>query len=102
MMPQREAHVERVIRFAAFAASQPPAAAEAVAAQLTEGLLEFLLGMAGAADKAVRFRSCQLMGAIFTALPPDMELTEVSLLQDWKQCICISCYNLKSASSHAF
>lgn len=73
---QREAHVERIIRFVAFAPSQPPEAAETVALDLTEGLLAFLLGASAAADRAVRFRACQLMGAIFTSLP-DVELTDV-------------------------
>ena len=69
--------MERIIRFVAFAPSQPPAAAEAAALDLTEGLLAFLLGASAAADRAVRFRACQLMGAIFTSLP-DVELTDVS------------------------
>jgi hypothetical protein len=80
-MPQREPHVERIIRFVAFAPSQPPAAAEAAALDLTEGLLAFLLGASAAADRAVRFRACQLMGAIFTSLP-DVELTDVSSAGD--------------------
>lgn len=65
------------MRFAAFVPSQPPPSAEKVAAELTEGLLAFLLSAAGAADKAVRFRACQLMGAIFTTLPADIDLTDV-------------------------
>lgn len=92
-MPQREAHVERVIRFAAFAPSQPPAAAAGVALEFTEGLLDFLLGMSGAADKAVRYRACQLMGAIFTALP-DVELTDVRI--ETSQDLCSSCFGCRS------
>lgn len=77
---QRDAHVERVVRFVAYLPSAAPAPAAAAAVELTEGLLAFLLGRASAADKAVRFRACQLMGAIFTSLPMEIELSEVGRL----------------------
>ncbi len=71
--------MERVVQFVAAVAEAPPAALEGGEVQggATDALLEWLLAGARAADRGVRYRACQLLQSVTTALPESYDLSEV-------------------------
>ena len=78
-MPQKDPHVERVIRFIGYFASQPPSDYDDEAATFCEALMSWLLSVVTAKDKTVRTRACQLLSQIVNALPEDAGLDEVRM-----------------------
>ena len=77
--PQEEPGVERVVQFVAEITESPPAALQGghVQQAVTDGLLEWLLAKTMAVDRGVRYRACQLLQNIVTALPESYDPTEV-------------------------
>ena len=74
---QREPAVERLIKFVcALATEREPGVDGAEDDVFLEELLSALLPLAGAADKAVRFRVCQLVASLLDGLSADTELTD--------------------------
>ncbi len=74
---QREPAVERLVRFVITLANEREAGAEGAEDDVfLEELLWKLLPLAGAADKSVRFRICQLVASLLHGLDNDTELTD--------------------------
>ena len=53
-----------------------PEAREEEADDFAEAFLGFLLNLAGARDKAIRFRTCQIVAGVLNALGPDAEISD--------------------------
>ena len=67
---------ERVVRFlVAFTSARHPGTEEE-ADDFAEAFLGFLLNLATAKDKAVRFRVCQIVAGVLNALGPDAEVSD--------------------------
>ena len=73
---QRDLCAERVVRFLVGFTAARPEAREEEADDFAEAFLGFLLNLAGARDKAVRFRTCQIVAGVLNALGPDAEISD--------------------------
>ena len=73
---QRDLCAERVVRFLVGFTAARPEAREEEADDFAEAFLGFLLNLAGARDKAVRFRTCQIVAGVLNALGADAEISD--------------------------
>ena len=74
--PQRDLCAERVVRFLVhFTASRTPGTEEE-ADEFCENFLGFLLNLATAKDRAIRFRVCQLVAGVLNALGVEAEISD--------------------------
>ncbi|CAN0501515.1 unnamed protein product, partial [Ectocarpus sp. 12 AP-2014] len=73
VVSKRDPGVERLVRFVSLAAGSD------VNASLFDRTVEFLLLHSGAADKAVRFRCCQLLGTLTTEYTQRPQVDEEDL-----------------------
>lgn len=73
---QREPAVERLVRFVASLATARDADNDGDDDAFHEALLRLLVPLTDAADKAVRFRSCQLVAAILNGLSAEAGLAD--------------------------
>lgn len=72
---QGDAGVDRVCRFLAVFATKYERGREEECLTVAEGLMEFLLELARAEERAVRYRVCLLLASIFNNLPGDAEVS---------------------------
>ena len=80
-MLQREPAVERLVRFVAALATARDGDEDGDEDAFAEALLGLLVPLTGASDKAVRFRSCQLVAAVLNGLTTEAGLTDDLYLQ---------------------
>ncbi|KAJ4455614.1 putative Condensin complex subunit 3 [Paratrimastix pyriformis] len=72
---KRDQRVDRLVSFvASFISDLPPD--QPKDAEFLVFFLGYLIALANAADKAVRFRVCQLVGEIMSRLPEDFEMSD--------------------------
>ena len=65
-----------MVRFLVGFTAARPEGREDEADDFAEAFLGFLLNLAGARDKAVRFRTCQIVAGVLNALGPDAEISD--------------------------
>ena len=73
---QRDLCAERIVRFLVSFTSARPEGFEEASDDFTEAFLGFLLNLATARDKAVRFRTCQIVAGVLNALGPEAEISD--------------------------
>mmetsp|Transcript_1 Transcript_1/g.3 ORF Transcript_1/g.3 Transcript_1/m.3 type:complete len:1067 (-) Transcript_1:120-3320(-) len=73
---KRDLCAERIVRFLVSFTSARPEGFEEASDDFTEAFLGFLLNLATARDKAVRFRTCQIVAGVLNALGPEAEISD--------------------------